>query len=184
MSTASQHSRADTHVSPSHSQSKVSPIPVQGYGVQQGFKAKANPWNVTMRSQVPVPRTTRSADVMLQSQIPNTVHNPVPVPVQVPTIPVAHRVTGNDVRGNARPNGSIPSQHQSHYKSSPNLRPHPAHAHPSGSTSFDGNDSLASTSNISVDTDDMNTYTDQMSKALEQFDSLLTKSPSIIQTSF
>ena len=165
MSTAT---RADTHVSPSHSQSKVSPIPVQNGGV----KPQANPWNVSMRSQI------QSEDGVMQTQVPKTMRNPVPVPVQVPTVPFSMTQ-----RGDVRPNGTIPGASQ--HKISPETKPRPVHGHHPVNVSFDGNESLASNSSTNIDSD-MSAYTEQMSKALEQFDSLLTKPkrPSIIQTSF
>ena len=69
---------------------------------------------------------------------------------------------------------------------SPRLRPHPVHGrtgHPGVNNSFDGNESVAS----SVDTD-IAEYTEQMSRALEQFDNLVPQvqdpSGSIMQTTF
>lgn len=182
MSTASQHMRTDTHVSPSHSQSKVSPIPVQSYpgigAVQHGFSA--HPGNENVPDTIPGMR-------IVQDRVP-VPHIPVPVPVQVPSM---HHMTGNDIasRGDARPNGDIPGQLPSHYKTtvdSPKMRPRPGSGrHPSANVSFDGDDSLASNSSaVSIDPD-MANYTEQMSRALEQFDDLLsTRKPSIIQTSF
>ncbi len=58
---------------------------------------------------------------------------------------------------------------------------HSNHHHPSNS-SYDGTDSLASQSSSSISTTEA--YTDKMSKALEQFGSLLTKESSMMQTTF
>lgn len=181
MTTAAQ-GREVTQVSPSHLQSKVSPVPVQSYPgngtATQAFNTQGYRGNGTMHShQVPIPTHGH----------PGTGTTMVPIPVQVPSVPpTGHHVTGNttttwdhmtgsDVRGEAAP----------HYRTiiaAANLRPHPAH--PSANSSFDAtDDSLASTSTVSVDAD-TTALTDQMSKALEQFDSLLTKKPSIKQTTF
>lgn len=186
--TAAQQMKADTHVSPSHSHSQVSPIQFQGHPgngtVQQAFN--------------PVPVQGQHGNAILQSK--------TPIPVQVPVVPpmlTQHHMTGHNVEqidGNfntRRDAAAIPTrqaslagqgigQHPPHFKTQTDLvKPHPPHhPHPSVNSSFDGNDSLASHSSVSVDTD-MSVYTEQMSKALEQFDSLLaTKRPAIIQTKF
>lgn len=187
VTTAPQHVTADTHVSPSHSHSKVTPVPVHHLGnghvvVQQGFEA-----------------------VPAQSYYGNgtVVANQVPIPVQAPLVPPTLTTITSRAHGQAdipkvgvantepHPPSSSSSAGQMtgavpHYKAvtdSPNLRLHPSHA---TAPSFDGNDSLASHSSVSMDAE-MSAYTEQMSKALEQFDTLLTKKPStssIIQTSF
>lgn len=68
-----------------------------------------------------------------------------------------------------------PPVYQTGGNGSQNFPPQSAHErHPSVNSSFDGNDSTSA---------ELSAYTEQMSKALEQF-SLLTKRPSVIQTSF
>lgn len=143
----------DTRVSPSHAQSQVSPL-------QYGMK--------------PVHEAFDS----------------VPVPVQAPTVPMDGRRWDNvGAIASSAPHNSAPqvANMASSYNPQPplyktgegsqkftsQLTQEHIESHPSVDNSFDGNDSTSA---------EISAYTEQMSKALEQF-SLLTKRP-IIQTSF
>ena len=162
---AAQQIRTDTHVSPSHSKSKVYPLlahdSLGNESVQQAF-------------------------------------NPVPIPVQGPVVPHvnAHlQAAGHGYRTSydaedsfnkmqASPDQSLRvGGHPSRYKTaidSSKFQPNMVreyHGYSSTNSSFDGNDSVSGDSG-------MNTYTDKMTRALQQFDSLVNKKSSVIQTSF
>ena len=162
ITTAAQEINADTHVSPSHSYSKVSPVPVQ-----QGHLGNGTVLN-------------GFASIPEHSEY-HVHHNSVPISVQAPQMPPRHYQHGSRQTDNADRQTNMHPRAVND-SGSPNIRPCPSHGH-QASSSFDGNDSLASHSTVSMDAD-MAAYTEQMSKALEQFDNLLTKKPSIIQTSF